>query len=320
MKKTILVVLLFCSSWALAQTDPAADLEVRTYDVAQGNNGILYLGSSVGMMIVNATDPGNIIKVGRMILPDNVNQMEVHENVVIASNGEAGISFINVTDPVKPIKLFSIDTAGSVQFIKTYRGSLLVCDGGMGLRILRVDNSSAITESRVRLQGFAKRLIVDGNYTFIACDHGGLACVDLTDMTTPKILWLNESPDRTRDVAVAGDLLLSAEGRGGLLIYDISDVGNPKLLKSFAVRDMTRFVTVRDGIAYLSEGPDGIRIIRLGNGPDAEVIGHLDTPSAALRLTFSKSNNDILFMAMDGGGVRSVDISDVSNPILISRD
>lgn len=158
----------------------------------------------------------------------------------------------------------------------------------------------------VPLQGSAEAVAVSGatdgagkTTTFIATGNYGLAVVDTSQFSRPKLLVeLNLSGVNT-DVAVDPNrnIAVLAANDAGLHIVDVSDPSKPLLQQTVAFASPVSRVEVRDGIAYLANGSD---------------IATVDLNTGEIRSTLSLSalnGGTLTDLAIDGNTLFTMDNS-----------
>jgi hypothetical protein len=204
------------------------------------------------------------------------------------------------------------------------------------------------------LNGAPKQIVVAGDTAYVAT-HSGLALVDVSQVTRPRVLAQLAVPGAT-DVAVEPNLKLAAlPAAAGLVLVDVSDALAPVVRRTLNAAAAGP-VVVFDGLAYTG-GPDGVHVNDIVTGDLLEVVslppvgglaregtelyavgsGHVAVldiaqPGAARVLgqltdpSLSSSghlevNNGVLYLA--GGGMNqgfaTIDVSDPAHPAVLGR-
>ncbi len=127
--------------------------------------------------------------------------------------------------------------AGSRSSFALARGYVFVA-GEFGLDTLLLDRENpeqSLYLARLPLGG-ARRVLVDSDAAsgeagtaFVVIENAGVALVDVRNPALPAVRSFAAAGD-ARDVALAGELLLIANGLGGLRIVDVADRAAPKLV------------------------------------------------------------------------------------------
>jgi hypothetical protein len=105
---------------------------------------------------------------------------------------------------------------------------------------------------------------IAGNYAYIACGHGGLKVVDISDPVHPKLAGSVGAPylTDTRAVQVQFRYAFVADGTGGMKVLDLSDMANPKPVEGSIARiPEARSLYLMKSFAYVAAGKNGLAIV-----------------------------------------------------------
>jgi hypothetical protein len=144
---------------------------------------------------------------------------------------------------------------------------LLVVVGERGVDTVLLDRENpdqSLYLARLPLGG-AKRVILDSDIVtgyastaFVVIEQAGVALVDVSNPAFPTMRGFVAAGD-ARDVALAGDLLIIANGVGGVRIVDVSDRDQPVLVSDLITRE-ARGVAVQWPRVLIADGPGGLMI------------------------------------------------------------
>ncbi len=144
---------------------------------------------------------------------------------------------------------------------------LLVVVGERGLDTLlldRVNPDQTLYLARLPLGG-ARRVVLDADpltgragTAFVVVENAGIAVVDLSNPAFPRVEAFAAAGD-ARDAALAGDLLVVANGVGGVRVLDVSDRRQPRLLSDLVTSE-ARGVAVQWPRVLVADGPGGLLI------------------------------------------------------------
>jgi len=73
----------------------------------------------------------------------------------------------------------------------------------------------------VDVPGLAHSVAIDGSYAYVACDNAGLAIVDVSEPSAPRVVRQIATRDRAGGVAVSGGTAYVADGWSGLQVIDV---------------------------------------------------------------------------------------------------
>ena len=224
----------------------------RAYAVAAEGNYV-YVGIGWRMVILDVTDPGNPVVVGRTdLLADAVMGIEIVGQYAYLANGDGGLRIINIASHVVPFEIGFYDTPGPATDVVVVGPYAYVAIGGRGFRIVNVSNPVAPIEVGFYDKVGAWGMTVVGDYAYIASGGIGLHIVNVSDPITPTEVSNQNTPGSAKDVAVAGDYAYVADSRGGLRIIDIADPASPREVGVYATGSSAKGVVIAGNYAYLA--------------------------------------------------------------------
>ena len=168
------------------------------------------------------------------------------------------------------------DTGGSFALAR----GLVVVAGERGVETLlldREDPGRSIFLARLPLGG-AQRVVLDADpvtgrasTAFVALEAAGVMLVDVTNPAFPEPRSFVAAGD-VRDLALAGDLLLVANGEGGLRLVDVADRDEPVLLADLATRE-AHALSVQWPRVFVADGPGGLLAVDVSTPARPRVVG-----------------------------------------------
>ena len=168
--------------------------------------------------------------------------------------------------------------------------------------------------------GGAKKVVINGNYAYVADSFSGLAIIDISDPTNPGVPTYMETTGEALGVSVRGDYAYVADGASGLHVIDISDVSSPSLTGTFDTGGYAYDVVLSsDGTkAYVADGNPGLEIIDVTSVENPSSWGFLDTGGQARSLVLS-SNGAKAYVANGSSGLAIANVSDPNNLYVYGR-
>ncbi len=145
--------------------------------------GFCYLGNSIGIEIVNVTDPLNPTTMGSYDTPGHAEKLYVTGDYAYVADHEGGLQIINVSNPASPTLAGTYSTQGSCFGVYTVDDYAFVVDG-IGLRILDVSNPASPTllgnYEIPGTAGTAQSVFVSNGYAYVGA--GDLLIFDLSGL------------------------------------------------------------------------------------------------------------------------------------------
>jgi hypothetical protein len=204
-----------------------------------------YLASGgAGLSVVDVTNLELPALTARLTTPSSANDVRVLGSVAYAAL-DGGLLLADVTDPTHPVRLGSLPIPGGKQVRLAVGGGGLVylVDLNFGLRVVDASNPlQPAVVGALALPGTPRAVSLGGSalggfglagaYAVIACGDGGLAVVDVSAPTAPRLVG-STPPDQPRagSVTVRGHLAYVAAGEaaiyGGLHVVELADPTNP---------------------------------------------------------------------------------------------
>ncbi|HHS14410.1 MAG TPA: hypothetical protein ENN03_11690 [bacterium] len=168
---------------------------------------------------------------------------------------------------------------------------------------------------------------VKDTVAFVADMSEGLTVLDLSDPSSPRTIsnarW-DEENSMAEIIRGEGSKVYIAAGKHGLIIVDIHDPFNPEVEGKFrsGPQGFAEGLHVRNQIVFLANGhqiltrENGLFVIDAGNPKDPKLLGKHTFPDWVEGVCL---RNNVLFITNTYSGVRSVDISNLSEPTIIDH-
>ena len=196
-----------------------------------------------------------------------------------AARGGDGFSIFDIRNPYLPIELGTLATptpAVDVSVLGNYAYVVTYFSGLLIIDISNVRNPLLVGTYSVSMPNFGEGVDVSGDYAYLTTVLGGVHIIDIRDRSNPTLAAIYNTPEPAADINVVGDYAYVAN-RSSLQIINISNPLAPFYQSSF------------DGSSIVAEG--GVII-------DVAVEGNY------------------AYLAAGNAGLKVLDISDISSPIL----
>ncbi|MCF7762430.1 MAG: hypothetical protein K9N62_02030 [Verrucomicrobia bacterium] len=255
------------------------------------------------------------------------------------ADGSGGLRVIDITDPVRLIEVGAYETSGVVDGVAILGNNAYLLErlwDEPGLRFLGrltiVDISNPKTPSRIGsadLKQPAAAIGFFGNYAYLANGDAGLQVIDVSDLSNPELVGVNETGRIVQDLKISGDYLFLAGDwldnggwRSGLQVLNIGDPIHPETVSTVESRNASA-VEVAGGYAFVQTGDWGGS--DRGASPVLSVIDASNPANARLAVAYQLDrvgipaplNLVIANFAFSGGNV--YDLSDPTSPRRIGR-
>ena len=157
------------------------------------------------------------------------------------------------------------------------------------------------------------KVVIDGHYAFCSCEAVGLKIADLSDIANPKFISGLVLPKGVWDTAVYENQVYLAAYTQGLMKVEISNI---KQLKQKAAFNDGREIIgafVNEKGAFCACSHDGLQILDHNLNPISSVR------NLKGRCWMVLEDDNRLYAAVGTDGVLIFDVSDLSNPYLLTQ-
>lgn len=249
-------------------SDPAAPVEVGSYDTPGMADGVYVFGShayvaagSSGLRVLDVSNPTAPVEAGSYATPDYAHRVYVSGSYAYVAAHTSGLRVVDVSNPASPYEVGFCDTPGWAFDVYVSDGYAYVADFDGGLRVIDVSNPASPFEvGSYATPGFASGVFVSGSYAYVAANH--LLVIDVSNPASPHEVG-SYSRGGGDGVYVSGSYAYVAAGSSGLLVVDISDLAAPVEVGSYDTLGYAENVYVSGPYAYVVDGRVGLFILRM---------------------------------------------------------
>jgi hypothetical protein len=273
------------------------------------SGGYAYLGSTVGLVVADVSNPSTPWTVGEVGLPGEAQGIAVAENYAYVATC-VGLVVIDLSTPSAPVQVGFVGTFNA-QDVAMSGGYAYVTSTGppSGLRVIDVSTPSAPAQVGF-LEGATGRVAVSGGHAHLAAGWAGLHVIDVTTPSTPVEVG-SLATGYAVDVAVSGGYAYVA-GLRFLSVIDVSLPSSPVEVGSIGIPGDAGGVAVSGGYAYFTVPQLGLRVIEVSTPSSPVEVGLANTPGHALDVAVSGNHAYVT-----GEQVTVFDVSTPSTPIQV---
>ncbi len=212
----------------------------------------------------------------------------------------------------------SAEFSGSISSAITFRGwdrTGGVANGTPG----QVAIASPTAVGSLATGGNANRVVVSGNYAYVAAGTSGLLIVDISTPSSPSVVGSVDTTGSTNDVILQGNYAYIVDGStgagtAGLKVIDISNPASPTQVAHVSGPSGAPYrVAISGNYAYVAEDVAGVQIIDISTPTSPSHVAYFDTSGYVYGVTVSGS---YLYMADAAGGLKIANISTPNSPTL----
>jgi hypothetical protein len=270
-------------------------------------------------------DSGGYVIAGRYATQGFAQDVVKKGNLAYITQGEGGLFIADVSDPANPVAVST-----TTENVRGYSTKILMKDsavyiaaGSYGVTVVDAANPflPVVTASNTSMKP-AKNLHILGDYLFTAVSETGVKIANIADVLHPDPRASIQTSGYAMGVCTSMDsnLLLVACGEMGLQIFDISyfsdGLGTYPLVGHCDTKGYAESIALSNNapIAFMACGTAGLQIINFSDTNHVYVAGSYSTGGYAKELIYE---NNKVFITTEEHGLQIIDVSDVSNPVLI---
>jgi hypothetical protein len=241
--------------------------------------------------------------------------LEISGNYAYVADGIGGLRVIDVSDPFRPTLVGGFATGDYASDIYLTKQYAYLSDRRGGLRVADVSNPALPSlVGSYDTTGSAEAIVVDGNYAYVADGSAGVQVVDISDPARIVRVGGYVPTGFCRDITLAGNYGYLVSDDGVLEILDLTDPANPSPKGQCLIGGTPQSIQVVGNYAFIAAGSAGLQIVNVSEPTNPQRAGNF-TPSGSIR---SVRVVDGYAYVTGSGGVRVLDISDPSKPLLIN--
>lgn len=291
-----------------------------------------------GLDILDISNPATIRRLA--FYPGEVNGVAVvGTQAVLANNGR--VEFLDVSTPSSPQRISSwMPPSGAMDV--AHKGNLAYLVGPIGLTTYLniLDTSDPAKPQPVgglSVNGWTQRIKLLGNYAYIVTEQG-LHVVDVTDPKAPRKTGAVAPQQAFRDIAFSGDYAFLADLEAGVQLLTITNAASPRRLATLLAgsAEPVYGVCTSSDLAFVwtriyPQGPPyewsgTVNILDISNPRNAVTLSSYLTTGMLVRavaagnhLYLAKRYKQDADRGWWGGMLEILDVSDPSNPYMISQ-
>lgn len=256
------------------------DLVGPVQDVAVGGDTAYaaVINSDASLVTVDISDPAQPRQLSSLKLCDDIHQLAVHEQFVVAACGKYGVFVADVSDLLSPKVIGSWDREGEVTDVALRWPYAYIAD--FGARVLDLTDPTQPVEVDTLDDVSAEHVAVSGDRLVLSGDSG-LFTYDLAmDPIVPQRVAGIGSRNYDAPwsaVSIDGDWAFVAHGwSGGLDVFGLRDTAELKSVGTFDTLGMSWWVAASAGRAYAVDFVTGnVRMFTAGDGSQPDSVGQV---------------------------------------------
>jgi hypothetical protein len=318
-------------------SDPVHPVEVSNYDTPGYAYGITASASAIyiadgweGLQVLDVSNPKEPKNIWTSETPGWAMDVVTNGDMLYMADASGGLRVLNVADKANPMELGSFQVAnGHAAHVALGNNMVYVADIHLGIHI--VDVSVPTQTHRVGLyspMGYAQGVAVANGYAYVAALDYGFRVIDLADPAHPREVAAITTEDPAVSVALSGTsayvattVSKSSKLEPRLFPVNISEPLHPKASPTQAVMGASRNMFIQGTTLYHAV-EWGLLLLDISNPLAPREFSFLQTtpdPSGKESATATGVvvAGNIAYLAVSGGGLYMIDVSDPRQPALL---
>ncbi len=140
-----------------------------------------------------------------------------------------------------------------------------------------------------RPTGFARDVVVNGSYAYLAVETQGLQVINVLDPEQPLQTGFVPVQNRANALDQQEDILFLADGRAGIKIYDTIIPSEPRLLAGYNTPGTAQDIKVVGATIYVADGAQGLQVLGFNSSEQVSIQPLNSYPT----------NNDVVSVTAD---------------------
>jgi hypothetical protein len=289
-----------------------------------------------GLHIWNITDPAHPVFEGVLECPPGsygfISVSSSGNLVSVGNLGEKVVEVVEISNPTTPAIVSEFGNYGVLEQLVVSGTIGYVADLGVGLRTIDLCNPNQTSElANLYNHSFSTRSVaIQGDYAYEAVRYWRLFVVDISNPAQPESLWcLGESPQNCKylKLLTVGNYLYAFDfhstGPSYIQTFYLTNPEIPEWVDSLAIPQLSEAgffdVTAWNGYIYLVQN-NYFKVFSLANPAAPQLVGScgLPVPNLYARALSVVATGNYAYVANNGGGIVVVDITNLSNPTVVT--
>ncbi len=250
-------------------------------------DGIAYLATQVGLVVLDVTEPNAPVEVGRMLTPTGGRAVEVAADLAYLTTDTA-LFIIDVGVPSQPSVVGSLATIAPADAVAVSGSSVLLAAGDEGLRVVDAsDPSHPVEIAAIADPWEARDVVARGSYAYVAAGWSGLRIVDLSDPTHPFEIGAADTRRAANGVDLAGKYAFLAVTQQAAVAVNVLNPAAPFMIWHRHTSGVSEAIAVGQGFAHIASRFGGVTTYDISLPTEPTLVDSYDTPGRAVDIALA---------------------------------
>lgn len=240
-----------------------------------------YLATQVGLVILDVSDPGAPVEVGRMLTPTGGRAVEVAADVAYLTT-DAALFIIDVGEPTQPSVVGSLATVAPADAVAVSGSSVLLAAGDEGLRVIDAgDPAQPVEIAAIADPWEARDVVVRDDHAYVAAGWSGLRIVDISDPAHPLEVGAADTRRAANGVDLAGKYAFLAVTQQAAVAVNVRNPTAPFMIWHRHTAGVSEAIAVAGGFAHVASRFGGVTTYDISLPAEPALVDSYDTPGRA---------------------------------------
>jgi hypothetical protein len=276
-----------------------------------------------GIRIFDLSQPDHPNLIGSFDTPEGAYDITLRDNIAFIANSINGVRVVDVSNPDNPEEIGYWAQTGYPHALNL-NGDYACLIGRFGLEIIDIQNprEPQIIGRINDLPCNGRGMAFFNRYLYTRLDyHDGMAVFDISNPANPELAAVMDTLNDMQDIVIDGEIAYVASSSSGnlqgLSVLSLADPASPLLIGNDTTIQSSYGIDIEEDFVFLtgyndSLGEFGLYIVNISNPTEPQQVGFLPAGYNDVKV-----RGDHAFVV--GDGLYIIDITDKSDPALISR-
>ncbi len=281
------------------------------------NGDFLYLGTDLGLRILDVSNPSSPISRGSLSLGGEVRGLFVQDTIAYVAAGTAGLIVVNVADVYSPDSIGHYPTGYRTRSVVVVDTLAYFADDFFGgLQIVNVvDPTEPLFVGKFDTPSSCWGVAVDDTLAYLADDWSGFHVVSVANPAAPYEIGTIDYDVNGRDMFVIGTTVFAHDYGDGVYAFDVANPSSPQMIGHYDTYGGAYGMFISGTIAFVADSWAGAVFLDVSQPASIDSIGGIPTD---WWVTDVDIDNQIAVVASRWtDNTNLVDISDPAAPVKV---
>ena len=282
------------------------DLEIR--------GDYAYCTFPFGLMQIDISDPANpVIKRSYDLKFGEAWGLDIEDSLIVVANSSGGVSIGKFDENDEIEFLYPAADIGTVLDVDLRDSIMYKAEGyqGVGVQILP-GGFDTFEQGHVETGNAVIKVIVQGEYLYLADGAGGLTIVNVADINNPEIIGSVDNIGFALDLVLSGQYAYLALQNIGFAVVNIADPYNPRLIKVVTSSNGANGLTIDNNYLYTTRASSkGLSIYDITIPENPSLISKIGIAGTTLGVKVAEGH---AYVAGWHSGLSIIDVSNSADP------